>query len=54
MIVEQDCESAKRAGCKVIYVVLRLWYVLSDENVLKADKAKIIGALGYFIQPVET
>lgn len=44
---------AKKAGCKVIYAVLLCWYVLRDENVSNTDKAKIIGALGYFILPID-
>lgn len=44
---------AKKAGCKVIYAVLLCWYVLKDENVPNTEKAKIIGALGYFILPID-
>lgn|SRR5574344_1449761 len=44
---------AKKAGAKVIYLALLLYYVLSDQNVSKYDKAKIYGALGYFILPVD-
>jgi uncharacterized membrane protein YkvA (DUF1232 family) len=44
---------AKKAGIKVIYVALLLYYVLQDPCVPKADKAKIYGALGYFILPLD-
>lgn len=44
---------AKKAGLKVIYAVLLLYYVLQDPNVPTADKAKICGALGYFILPID-
>ncbi|MEL5894526.1 YkvA family protein [Bacteroides sp. GD17] len=44
---------AKKAGLKVIYVVLLLYYVSQDPTVSKADKAKIFGALGYFILPID-
>lgn len=44
---------AQKAGLKVIYAVLLLYYVSQDPNVSKADKAKIYGALGYFILPID-
>lgn len=44
---------AKKAGLKVIYLVLLLYYVLQSETVSMTDKAKIYGALGYFILPVD-
>lgn len=45
--------TAKKAGLKVVYAALLLYYVLDDPNVTMADKAKIYGALGYFILPVD-
>ena len=44
---------AKKAGVKVIYVALLLFYVLKDPSVSTSDKAKIYGALGYFILPID-
>lgn len=44
---------ARRAGQKVIYVVLLLYYILQSPNVSTADKSKIWGALGYFILPTD-
>ena len=44
---------AKKAGLKVIYYALLLYYALQSPNVSFADKAKIAGALGYFILPVD-
>ena len=44
---------AQKAGLKAIYMVLLLYYVLQSPNVSKADKAKIYGALGYFILPID-
>lgn len=44
---------ARRAGSKVIYPVLLLYYVLQDENTPLKHKAMIIGALGYFILPID-
>ena len=44
---------AKKAGIKVVYYVLLLYYALQSPKVSFADKAKIVGALGYFILPVD-
>ena len=44
---------AKQAGSKVIYAALILYYVLQDENTPKKHKAIILGALGYFILPID-
>lgn len=44
---------AKMAGLKVIYLVLLLYYVLQSEMVSMTEKAKIYGALGYFILPMD-
>ena len=38
---------------KVIYYVLLLYYVLMDENTPWEQKGIIIGALGYFILPID-
>ena len=46
-------KAAKKAGIKVIYLALLLYYVLKSPAVTKADKGKIWGALGYFILPVD-
>lgn len=44
---------AKKAGIKTIYMVLLLHYVLKSPDVSLEDKAKIYGALGYFILPID-
>lgn len=44
---------AKKAGLKVTYAVLLLYYVAKSPNVSITDKAKIYGALGYFILPFD-
>ena len=41
------------AGSRLIYCALLLYYVLKSPDVLIKDKAMIIGALGYFILPVD-
>ena len=44
---------AKKAGSSVVYAVLLLYYTLQKPEVPKKTKAIIIGALGYFILPVD-
>ena len=44
---------AKRAGAKLVYAALILYYTLQSDKVSKADKAIIIGALGYMISPLD-
>ena len=44
---------AGKAGKEVIKYVLTLYYVLKSDNVPLRYKAEIIGALGYFILPVD-
>ncbi len=44
---------ARKAGSKLVYAVLLLYYVLQSPSVSKADKTKIYGALGYFLLPLD-
>jgi uncharacterized membrane protein YkvA (DUF1232 family) len=44
---------AIKAGRKVVYVALLLYYTLQKDNVPRKVKAVIIGALGYFISPFD-
>ena len=44
---------AHKAGAKVVYAVLLLYYVATGKDVSWADKAKIYGVLGYFILPLD-
>ena len=44
---------AKKAGEELIYNALLLYYVLQSPSTPKAQKTLIIGALGYFILPVD-
>ncbi|MDR1729298.1 MAG: DUF1232 domain-containing protein [Prevotellaceae bacterium] len=52
-LLEKLKKVAQKAGAKVVYSVLLLFYVLVDGNVSIKDRAIIIGALGYFIFPVD-
>lgn len=44
---------AKAAGIKVIYLALLLFYTLKKPTTPKWAKSAIIGALGYFILPLD-
>ncbi|MGN1215549.1 MAG: YkvA family protein [Candidatus Cryptobacteroides sp.] len=44
---------AKKIGGKTLYYVLVLYYVLQSKNVPAQNKALILGALGYFILPID-
>ena len=51
--VEKISRIAKRAGAKLVYAALILYYTLQSDKVSKKDKAMIIGALGYMISPLD-
>ena len=51
--VEKIARIAKRAGAKLVYAALILYYTLQSDKVSNADKAVIIGALGYMISPLD-
>ena len=51
--VEKISRIAKRAGSKLVYAALILYYTLQSDKVRKSDKAIIIGALGYMISPLD-
>ncbi|MBQ7690863.1 MAG: DUF1232 domain-containing protein [Muribaculaceae bacterium] len=44
---------ARKAGVKVVYAALLLYYVTRDPDVPLTLKMKIYGALGYFILPAD-
>ncbi|WP_084288200.1 YkvA family protein [Paucisalibacillus globulus] len=44
---------AKKAGSSVVYVVLILYYTLQKPEIPVKVKATILGALGYFILPID-
>ena len=51
--VDKIARIAKRAGAKLVYAALILYYTLQSDNVSKTDKALIVGALGYMISPLD-
>ena len=50
---EKISRIAKRAGSKLVYAALILYYTLQSDKVTVKDKAIIIGALGYLISPLD-
>lgn len=44
---------AKNAGIKIVYYVLLLYYALMEGDLSMKEKSIIIGALGYFILPID-
>lgn len=44
---------AKKAGIKVVYATLVLYYMSRDPSIPSKEKLKIYGALGYFILPTD-
>ncbi|MBQ2208849.1 MAG: DUF1232 domain-containing protein [Prevotella sp.] len=50
---EKIARIAKRAGAKLVYAALILYYTLQSDKVSAANKAMIIGALGYLISPLD-
>ena len=51
--VEKISHVAKRAGAKMVYAALILYYTLESDKVALKDKAMIVGALGYLISPLD-
>ena len=51
--VEKISRVAKRAGSKLVYAALILYYTLESPKVSLKDKAYIVGALGYLISPLD-
>lgn len=51
--VDKISHVAKRAGAKLVYASLILYYTLESDKVSYKDKAIIIGALGYLISPLD-
>ena len=51
--VEKISRIAKRAGSKLVYAALILYYTLQSDKVSKADTSIISGAFGYMISPLD-
>lgn len=50
---EKISRIAKRAGARLVYAALILYYTLQSDKVSVKDKALIVGALGYMISPID-
>ena len=51
--LEKISKIAKRAGAKLVYIALVLYYTLQSDKVALKDKAIIVGALGYLVRPLD-
>lgn len=51
--LEKIVKYAKKAGIKLIYVGLLLYYTLDNPSLPKKLKALVMGSLGYFILPID-
>lgn len=51
--VEKISRIARRAGSKLVYAALLLYYTLESDKISLKDKAIIIGALGYLLSPLD-
>lgn len=45
--------TASKAGRRVVYAALVLYYAATDKSIPLRQRAKIYGALGYFILPID-
>jgi len=52
-LIEKIKQFGKKAGIKVIYLVLLLFYTLQKTTTPKFAKSLIVGGLGYFILPAD-
>jgi len=51
--IEKISKIAKRAGAKLVYVALILFYTLQSKEVSLKDKSLIVAALGFLISPID-
>lgn len=52
-LFEKIKKVARKAGVKIVYVVLLLYYSTLDKELPVKDRLMVIAALGYFILPVD-
>ena len=52
-LFEKIKKVAKKAGVKIVYAVLILYYATLDKDIPVKDRLLILAALGYFILPVD-
>lgn len=46
-------KTAKKLGASAVYYVLLLYYALTDNKIPAKERLLVIGALGYFISPID-
>lgn len=46
-------KGGKKAGAKCTYLALLLYYALNNPDISRKDRNLILGALGYFILPID-
>ncbi|MCQ2255987.1 MAG: DUF1232 domain-containing protein [Bacteroidaceae bacterium] len=52
-LVEKLQKTAKAAGATVLYPAMMLWKLFQSDSVPAGKKTLIVGALGYFILPID-
>ncbi len=52
-LADKLAKVARKAGLKVVYAVMLLYYALNSPTISTKDKGIIYGALGYFILPFD-
>lgn len=52
-LFEKIKKVAKKAGVKIVYAVLILYYATLDKDIPVKDRLMILAALGYFILPLD-
>lgn len=52
-LFEKIKKVARKAGVKVVYVVLILYYATMDKELPVKDRLMVLAALGYFILPID-
>lgn len=51
--IDKISKIAKRAGAKLVYAALILYYTLQSDKISVKDKAVIVAALGYLVSPLD-
>lgn len=52
-LLEKITKVARKAGVKLIYIVLLLYYSTFDKELPLKDRLMVLAALGYFILPID-
>ena len=52
-LFEKIKKVARKAGVKIVYIVLLLYYSTLDKELPMKDRLMVLAALGYFILPID-